>query len=315
MYGIVIRDAYMSKLERAHWELLAALQHHKTLSAAAQAVYITQAAASQRLKEAERRLGIQLVDRRGKSLQLNPSGQRLAEMGARMAQQLKHAESDAIWLGQRTRERWRLVQNHHDSPSLFLLFHQLCESALRYDAELVRSGQHAPLQMITSGDGDCALLPQTTESPGLTTLPVLVDDLVAAVPADSPLAAKTRLMPEDFREHDYLTYALTPAAGWEYERFFRFSGEQPSKLVKIESTHHILTMVSQGLGLSILPRLTCQLATDSLNFKMVALAVEPIQFQWNLHLSSVFTEVQQQVLSDALIVALRRISATSGVLK
>jgi len=108
---------------------------------------------------------------------------RLAEMGDRMEQQLRHAESDAIWLGQRTRARWRLVQDHHD-----------------------------------------------------------------------------------------------------------------------------LTMISQGLGLSILPRLTCQLVSDSLNFKIVPLAVEPIQCQWSLYLSAAFNEEQQKLLSDALIVALRRLS-------
>lgn len=298
----------MSKLERAHWELLAALQRHKTLSAAAEAVYITQAAASQRMKEAERRLGIQLVDRRGKALRLNPSGKRLAEMGERMEQQLQHAESDAIWLGQRTRARWRLVQDHHDSPALFLLFHQLCESTLSYDAELVRSGQHAPLQMINSGDGDCAFLPQSTGATGLTAFPLITDYLVAAVPADSPLATKSSLKPEDFSAYDYLTYALNPEAGGEYERFFRFSGERPRKLVKIESTHNILTMISQGLGLSILPWLTCQLASNSLNFKIVPLAVDPIEFQWSLYLSAAFSEQQQKLLSDALIVALQRLS-------
>lgn len=304
----------MSKLERAHWELLAALQRHKTLSAAADAVYITQAAASQRLKEAERRLGIQLVDRRGKTLRLNPSGTRLADMGARMEQQLQHAESDAIWLGQRTQARWRLVQDQHDSPGLFLLFHQLCESILDYDAELVRSGQHAPLQMINSGDADCALLPQTTVVPGLTTLSLLTDSLVAVVPPDSTLATKAQLTPEDFRTYDYLTYALDPQSGWEYEQFFRFSGVQPKKLVKIESTYNILTMISQGLGLSILPRLTCQLAADNLNFKIVELAVEPIQFQWHLYLSAAFSEEQQQVLSDALIVGLQKLSGSKGTL-
>ena len=201
-----------------------------------------------------------------------------------------------------------MVQDHHDSPGLFLLFHQLCESALRYDAELVRSGQHAPLQMINSGDGDCAVLPQASEAPGLTAFPLLTDYLVAVVPADSPLATKASLKPKDFSAYDYLTYALNPEAGGEYERFFRFSGEQPRKLVKIESTHHILTMISQGLGLSILPRLTCQLVSDSLNFKIVPLAVEPIQCQWSLYLSAKFNEEQQKLLSDALIVALRRLS-------
>ena len=52
---------------------------------------------------------------------------------------------------------------------------------------------------------------------------------------------------------------------------------------------------------------------DSLNFKMVALAIEPIQLQWNLDLPTAFSEVQQQVLSDALIVALRGMSATKGI--
>lgn len=308
----------MSKLERAHWQLLAALKRRGSLSAAAQTLHITQAAASQRLKEAERRLGIELVWRQGKKLHLNPAGIRLADTGERMQQVLQNAENDALWLGQRVSKRWRLVQDEHDSPALVVLFSRICGSELNHDVELVRAPKNSATQLISMADADFALLPQTmnaTVTPGavattdaLTAVTLMTDSLVAVVPRVSPLAAKASLAPTDFANQDYLTYRLEPQSGWEYDRFFRHSDSQPRKLTKIESTTAILSMISSGAGVSILPRLSCRLAAEtSSGFATVALAVEPIEFNWNLYLSAMFDPMQQQLIASSLQAALQTV--------
>ena len=302
----------MIKLDRAHWSLLAALRQYRTLSAAADAVHITQAAASQRLKEAERRLGISLVERRGKSIRLNASGLRIAETGEQMEQQLRNAETDAIWLGQRTRSRWRLAQDYHDSPELVALISRICASPLlNRDVELIRCGQLIPLQLLTNGEADCAVLPQPTTATDVETALLLADQLVAVIAPDHVLAEKTELVAADFNAYPYLTYNLTPQSGWEYERFFKLQDTHPGNLVKVESTQTILALVSQGFGLSILPQLTCRLAAmrnPVYPFKRIQLATEPITFDWCLQMAATrFSQQERTLLASELKSALERV--------
>ena len=68
-------------LERQHIDLLVALRHSGKLATAAQLVHISASAASHRLKEAERRLGVALTATDGRSIRLTPAGLHLAEIG------------------------------------------------------------------------------------------------------------------------------------------------------------------------------------------------------------------------------------------
>ena len=58
-------------------ELLEALDQHQTLTAAADHLYVSQPALSQRLLRLEQRLGAPLFERRGRRLVANPAGARM----------------------------------------------------------------------------------------------------------------------------------------------------------------------------------------------------------------------------------------------
>ena len=64
----------MNTLELRHHRLILAIQNTGSLTGAAKAVSITQSAATHQVKEAERRLGVNLVRRRGRSLELTSGG-------------------------------------------------------------------------------------------------------------------------------------------------------------------------------------------------------------------------------------------------
>ncbi len=72
----------VSSLDRAHYQLLLALDRRGTISAAATELFITQSAASQRLREAERRLGFPLTTRQGRTVALTPAAQTPGRSGS-----------------------------------------------------------------------------------------------------------------------------------------------------------------------------------------------------------------------------------------
>ncbi|HEX6659246.1 MAG TPA: LysR family transcriptional regulator, partial [Ilumatobacter sp.] len=89
-------------------ELLEALDQHKTLTAAASHLYVSQPALSQRLLRLEQRLGTPLFERLGRRLVANSAGNRMLR-GARVAlHELRDAVRDVSETPSDTREMVRI---------------------------------------------------------------------------------------------------------------------------------------------------------------------------------------------------------------
>ncbi|QLY32573.1 LysR family transcriptional regulator [Nocardia huaxiensis] len=80
-------------------ELLEALGSHRTLTAAARQLYVSQPALSQRLLRLEDRLGTPLFDRRGRNLEPTVAGRRMLQAAGRTLGELRSARHDLRQLG------------------------------------------------------------------------------------------------------------------------------------------------------------------------------------------------------------------------
>lgn len=288
----------MPRLDRIHWQLLTALRELGTISAAAQAVFISQSAASQRLLEAERRLGVPLVDRMGRSVKLNRSGERIAAAGLMLEQQFAAAEADAIWLGRNEGERLRVVQPYYDNQEWFVAFARgVAMDNLGIELELVRCGAANTLSLLANGHADVALLPHDVSYPGITSSVSFDDELVALVPPDDPLASAEIVSPSNFEDRSYLTYDYMPQSGFEFERFFRPANIYPARIIRIESSHTILSMIGAGLGVSILSRHATTEAVELGRVVRLALNGGPLRISWHLLVSlSAKTELIKEAI-------------------
>jgi LysR family transcriptional regulator for metE and metH len=291
----------MSRLSRNHWQLLTALSEVGTLSRAADALFITQSAATQRLREAERRLGVALAERAGKSLRLNAAGRRIAAAGRELEKRLSAAESDAVWLGRNAGERIRVVQSDYDNPDWLVAFARLLRDAgVETDVELLRGEPDGGLRSLAGGDADVALVPTRQTYPGVTAIPAFEDRLVALVPPGDRLAKLDAVSPDDLAARTYFTYGDMPESGFEFERFFRPAGVYPEKIVRIESTETIVSLVEAGLGVSVLARSTTATAATGGRVNQVNLAGAPIDITWHLLVSSA-------IASDAVSTAVEHL--------
>ena len=79
-------------LDRQHLELLRALTEHRTLRAAATSINLSPSAASRRLHDAERRVGVALTRTDGRALELTSAGRYLAEVARDADRLLTEAE-------------------------------------------------------------------------------------------------------------------------------------------------------------------------------------------------------------------------------
>ncbi|MEL6337639.1 MAG: LysR family transcriptional regulator [Pseudomonadota bacterium] len=281
----------MYLLEQAHWALLAALKERGTLSAASVHLGITQSAATQRLREAERRLGVPLTRKQGRRLALTPAGETLAQTAQATQPRLQQAESEAVWQGKRSARRLRLCVGHFDAPAITLGLMQACrQAAPAFSVEVSTVAGDWVARTVADGAADLALAPETTGPFACTARPLVRDRLMAVFPGASPAPAEA-VLPAAFADLPYLTYGLRPQPGWEYERFFDQGRTFPGEVIGIESTDLICRMVADGMGASILPKLCVDQATTRDRLAVRELGNDPIQFTWQLLLSTRAAEI------------------------
>lgn len=289
----------MYLLDQTHWSLLAALEEHGTLSTAAAVLGITQSAATQRLREAERRLGVPLARKQGRTLVLTEAGRTIAAAAQATQPALRQAESEAIWRGKRSSHRLSLCWGHFDPAGLALRLGGLCRRGdPAMSLEVTRVPGEDVAAAVTSGAADLAVVPGPVRMGERASRRLLRDRLVAVFPAS--MAPAGRVAPGAFAALPYLTFGLRPEPGWEYDLFFDRGRSFPGEAVRIESTELICRMVAEGGGASILPRLCVAMSACAEGVAMAELDVPPIAFDWHLlHGVETAPDLLDRIVQDA----------------
>lgn len=259
-------------LDRAHLELLRALTEHATLRAAATSINLSPSAASRRLRDAERRVGVALTRADGRSLELTGAGRYLADAARDADQLLADAEVAARWLDRTAARPVRLGLSFHDTIGWAI------DPAT--PAEVLRTTERGWPGALTDGTLDI-VIDVGDVAPGHTRTTLGIDRLVAVVPADHELATRTAgVAAFDLSEPTYFASAVEPRPGFEFDRLFRPSNSGPFDIVRIESAAYLLDLVAGGRGVSIQPRLAVGARTDV----AVVELTEQIEVEWHAHL-------------------------------
>lgn len=237
-------------LERHHFQLLLAFQETGHLGRAAERLSISPSAASHRLREAERRLGVKLAEPSGRSIQLTGAGSHLATSAALAEDALRSAEETSRWLGSTERSTVRVALDFFDRAPWFYHYGGFGSFPFRVDFVRVAYGTSADAVARRVADIGVKVVPEETGEGEV----LLRDELAAAVPADHAAADRGSLLPEEVEVLPYLTAGEKPEPGFEFERFLEPAGVYPNEIVRIESVSMILQLVAAGRGLTIQPR-------------------------------------------------------------
>ncbi|MGI9646500.1 MAG: LysR family transcriptional regulator [Ilumatobacteraceae bacterium] len=241
----------MSELDRIHYQLLLAIDRLGTISAAARDLYITQSAASQRLRQAERRLGFALTTRVGRTVVLTPAAERLVEAARRSESTLRAAEADARWLASSGEPSLELAVDVHDA--LWWLPSAMAEIDDDPDCasiEVVRTLAGGGTAAVADGRADVLVTPHSAPT---AFRHLFDDDLVAVVARTHELAGRRALTPDDFVDCDYVTYSTTPQDGFEHATFFAPHQVWPRRILRLESVTAILSLVAATNRVTVLP--------------------------------------------------------------
>lgn len=229
----------------------------------------TQPALSQMIASLEKELSIKILYRSRYGIRLTPEGERLYpsiqnsvlqyEAMRRTADEIRGLDSGVVrigtvssvschWLPGIIRAFW---QRH---PNIQIVLHQ---------------GDYTSIpEWVRTGAVDFGFVnPHAVK--GMETTVIKSGEFRAVLPKDHPLAKKPSLVLEDLAEEPFLL--LEEGAYSEPLEAFRAAGITPNVKLRVHDDYSILSMVEQGLGVSILT----ELVLHKTGYDVVALPIEP----------------------------------------
>ncbi|HEU5008870.1 MAG TPA: LysR family transcriptional regulator [Jatrophihabitantaceae bacterium] len=176
-------------MELRQIEYFVAVAEHLHFGRAADALSIGQPAVSQQLARLERELGVELIDRTPRTVQLTAAGARfLPEARAVLAALDSARRSVASRSGCDVARRVRLGGSDGLGDRLEAVLGVLQAQQPPVHAELVTAPPRARLERVAAGQLDAAFVRGVTSAPGVELIEVWQDRVLVALPATHPLA-------------------------------------------------------------------------------------------------------------------------------
>lgn len=224
------------------------------ITRAAEAMGYTQSAVSRAIAELEREWDVELLTRGRGGVVLSTAGRALLPYIQGVCNAAKELEEQVAELHGMTRGTLRVGTftsvSIHWLPAIMKAFLD------RYPGihfELVSIWEFAELEdLVERGQVDCAFL-RLPAGKRLDTIPLRRDRLLAVLPPDHPMAHASCYPMEQFTRDPYIR--LLEERDVEISRIFQEEGIRPNLQYNVNDDFAILSMVEQGLGVSILPEL------------------------------------------------------------
>jgi len=242
-------------------QYLKLLADHGSFSRAAEAAHVTQPTLSAGVQELEKTLGAPVVDRARSGVILTAVGEEAVRRGNEILAQAEDLVQAAKSAGQPLAGRFRLGVIPTVAP--FLLPKALPVLRQRFPKLRLFLREDLTNRLIASlksGALDAALIALPYDTAGLETASVADDELLAALPANHPLAAGGMIAPEQLEGDDLI---LLEDGHCLREHVLSVCGLEPPKgaaegAFAATSLPTLVQMVGSGLGVSFLPAMAVE---------------------------------------------------------
>ena len=269
------------KLDIRHLQMVRAIWRAGRVNDAADLLGLTPSALSHRAREAERRLGVPLFERRHKRLRLTAAAEYLAEVSDRFLSELETVEDEIRRMNAAVDHVVRLAVETYEAYAWLPGFlRHLAAREPRISVRIVSVPSPDLSTALLARRIDLALTFTPLGTPGLLETPLFDDRLVFVCARDHSLAKATRVSGKDIEGERFITYSKVPAPDQEFARVFRAEGRYPRWAETAESPSAILALVAAGQATSILSLWAVrQLRPD---LPAIDLGEEPIGLTWKV---------------------------------
>ena len=251
---------------------LTALARHRHFGRAAQECAVSQPALSMQIRELEREIGAELIERRPGDIALTETGRDVASR----AEQILASTRDLIdFARHRDVLSGRLVLGIIPTLAPYILPRVLPLLQARYPLlrlEVRETQTKQLLGELGGGDIDCVMLALPAEDADVETLPLFTDAFLLAVPAADPLPAHSRI---DVADVDQRRLILLEEGHCLRDQALAFcaskSRDQPAGL-GATSLATVMQMVANGYGVTLVPEVAIDAELRDARVKLLRFA-------------------------------------------
>ncbi len=270
------------RLDIRHLSMMDAIARLGSVSEAARSLGMTQPAISRRLQEAERRLGVELFHREGKSMRLTIAGDTIVQCARRTLGDLAHSERSAAQIPEDPFVPLRISLGHYDDYGWFPAFFKHVERTHpQVSLGIVNAGEMDLTQALDGNLIDLAVMAGPIDRRHFAATPLFEDELVAVSHPTHAFTEKGYLEAEDFSDSIYATYGVSYHKGFESDRVLLPADVWPHRVVSIGSNHAILDFVEAGAGITVLSAWAARKRKDQGRVATSKITAEGLPIAWN----------------------------------
>ncbi|MBJ6125172.1 hydrogen peroxide-inducible genes activator [Microvirga splendida] len=256
-----------------YFETLARTKH---FGMAADQCSVTQPALSMQIKELERELGVELVERRGGAIAVTPAGQEIATRAEAILSQV--------------RELSDFARQHHGVltgslrlgiiPSIapYLLPDILTEAMKHYphlDLQIRETQTNALVEELVRGELDAVLVALPVQQPQLETMALFEDRFLIAVQSQAAREWKAGDLRTRIGQERLLLLEEGHCLRDQALQFCQIANMQARRALGAASLTTIMQMVAAGHGITLLPELCARTEVDRQRVALIPFPEEP----------------------------------------
>ncbi len=257
-------------IEHSHLKIIQALHANGTLTEAANALCLSQPALSHQIGYLEKKLGVTLWEREGRSLRLTQAGTLLLEVAHQVLPVLSQAEKTLAAYSEGRQGILRIgVECYPCFEWLTGVIGQFMQQMPDIDVDIVHKFQFSGLEGLLNHHIDVLITPDLVKKEKIDYEILAKYQLILLVAADHPLANADYLTPELLSKETLLTFPVPLERLDILTHFLTPSYLEPEKLKQIESLEIMLQMTALKRGVCVLPEWLADIKNKDLKLRKI----------------------------------------------
>ncbi len=250
-----------------------AVARHRHFTRAAAELHIGQPAVSQHVRRLEAELGVRLLNRTTRSVELTEAGRLLLARSERALAELEAGVAELDELKGLVRGRLTIGAMQwlepYDLAAALATFHALHPAI---DIRVVEEVAQSMLGDLVADQLDVAFVPiEGGLPPGLSAELLFEDELVLVVAAEHPLAGRSQVSLATLRDEPFVFLREGTGLRRAVEIAAHTAGFEPHARFETNELSRVLALVARGLGVSAVSRAVAEAASD----QVVAVRLRP----------------------------------------
>ena len=268
----------MGILELKHLKMVQAIVEMGNMTRAAHALFLSQSALSQQLKDIETKLGARLFYRTRKQMLLTPMGKMVRDAAKGVIQSLEDTESDIARIvngeAGELKVGTQCIYCYRWLPGVMKAFQEKFPKA----DLLIGHSANATLELSTKAY-DLVILVRTESADEVERIPLFRDEMMAILHPDHPLTRKPYLEFADFQDENYIS-ARPTSMNWFHQNYLKPRGISHGRFMTVEDPYAVVEMVAAGFGIALAPMWTIHSQLESGRIRAVSITHPGLFLTW-----------------------------------